>query len=305
LLLSKILPTGVRQRWRPRWHRLRLVLDFRRAPSHVLSFDRELFSFVAVKPIGGKQTPLVVRSYRELRRWYNFGQPGSSDLVLRCLESAKKIDVFYDVGASNGIYGFAAHALHGCKVVFVEPYTPSVETILKTIYRTVRMGAPRDHFELVPAAIDASDTFARLEMHGPPIAGETRNTFADSAVYTGEDRSGFPVTISQWTKGVSLDALIYDYGLPMPTVIKVDVDGYERHAISGAQRMLRERGPELLIVEINDESARSEIDGKLTTCGYSLITHERHHPDTDLFVSDWVYARADVVTPWAEIFGSL
>jgi FkbM family methyltransferase len=295
-----LLPPGVRRRLSPWWDRLRTIAAFRRVPGQSLSFDRELGSFVATKSINGRQGRLAVRSYREFRRWHLLGRD-DKDLVMRCLLAGPPIGVFYDVGASNGIYGFAAHSIHRCKVVFVEPYTPSVETILKSAYAYIREGDAQDTFEVVPAAIDAGEGFARLEMHGPPIAGATRNTFADAAVYTGEDRHRFPVSLSQWTKGVSLDALVYDYGLPAPSVLKIDVDGYEALAIRGAGRLIADRAVQLIVVEINSEAARVEIDACLVGNGYKLVCSRRHHDDPNEYVGDWVYARDDAFPQWSVV----
>jgi FkbM family methyltransferase len=274
-------------------------------PGQSLKFNRDIASFVATKRIDGKAAQLVVRSYRELRRWHLLGRAGDEDLVLACIRAGIPIDVFYDVGASNGVYGFAANTLHDCKVVFVEPYTPSVETILKSTYARIQNGATRGMFEVVPAAIDEGEGFSRLDMHGPPVAGETRNTFADAGMYTGEDRQVFPVSLSQWTKGVSLDALVYKYGVPAPTVLKIDVDGYESVAIRGADRLIREKAMALIIVEINNEEARIEIDGALTANEYKLVCSRRHHDDPNEYVSDWVYAREDVFSQWSAIAGEL
>jgi FkbM family methyltransferase len=291
----------MRRRIRPWWERLRLIRAFRGVPGQSLKFNAEIGSFVATKLVDGNAARLVVRSYRELRRWHLLGRASDDDLVLTCLRAGVPIDVFYDVGASNGIYGFAANALHGCKVVFVEPYTPSIETLLKTAFACIKGGAPKEMFEVVPAAIDSGEGFSRLDMHGPPVAGETRNSFADIDMYTGENRQEHPVSLSQWTKGVSLDALVYKYGLPTPTVLKIDVDGYEAAAIRGAQKLIAERAMELLIVEFNSEEARVEIDGMLTAGEYKLICSHRHYDDPNEYVSDWVYARDDAFARWSII----
>ncbi len=279
-----------------------MAVAFRRAPGQSLKYSRELGSFIATKMIDGRPAPLAVRSYRELRRWHLLGRADGKDLVMTCLRAGAPIKVFYDVGASNGIYGFAAHALHGCDVVLVEPYTPSIETILKTVYAHVRAGASREAFEVVPAAVDSEEGMSRLEMHGPPVAGETRNTFADASLYTGEDRAAFPVSICQWTKGVSLDALIFKYGLPKPTVLKIDVDGYEALAIRGARELLSSGSVELIIVEINNEQAQIEIEQAMRDNGYRLVCSKRHHEDDpDEYVSDWVFAHASAFERWSMI----
>ena len=80
---------------------------------------------------------VVVRSYKEMRRFYQFGGY-DGDPVFDWMQRIKDCDLVYDVGSANGLEGFFIHHLHGSRIVFVEPFTPSVETILKTIARLDR-----------------------------------------------------------------------------------------------------------------------------------------------------------------------
>ena len=82
-----------------------------------------------------KKLSVAFRSFREIRRFDQLDKLEEfNDLVLRFLKTRFKFKNFYDIGASNGIYGFLANKLSNCNVIFVEPYTPSIETILKTIF---------------------------------------------------------------------------------------------------------------------------------------------------------------------------
>ena len=305
MFLARLVPRPLKRRLRPVWHRVSLALLFWRKPGWRLYYDREVLAWIAVRPIQGQPAPLAVRSHREIRRWKNLGRQGDrEDLVLRCIGRAPKLDVLYDVGASNGLYGFAAHRLKGCKVVFVEPYTPSIESILKSIHVLARHGAPQDAFEVVQAGIDEKEGFARLMMHGAPIAGETRTTFADSSVYAAEDRSRIPVTLSQWTKGVSLDSLVYTYDLPAPSVVKMDVDGFEVRAIAGAERLLAAGAVDAWLIEINGEANRDRVTEAMQRHGYVTIAHQKHHDGPGPMIGDWVFVRGDIADGWRQLVGN-
>jgi FkbM family methyltransferase len=242
---------------------------------------------VATKQLDGRPFSIIVRSYREIRRFRAFGEDPSTDLMFRWLRSLRHCSTFIDIGASIGIYGFGAHHLYGAHVIFVEPYAPSAESLLKSI---VVQG---DHtsFELVQAAIDASPRYAKLYLHGPPKPGETKNSFAEPELYTHGGRTEDPVYASQWLPSVSLDHLVHDLGFKCPDHLKMDVDGFECEALKGCRRVLQNRSLVSAAIEVNgDENARSVRD-LFRGAGYREVAKQVHHPDDDYLVEDIVFLR--------------
>lgn len=303
MFLARLLPRKVYNRIYPIWAHLRLPLEFWLKKGCRLFYTRSILAWVAQKPLGAKSLAMVVRSYREFRRVRNFGANPADDLIYRWLQNLKHCDVFYDIGASNGVFGFAAHSFYQCKTVFVEPYTPSIESILKTIYVTVETGAQLADFEVVHAGLDSEENYARLNMHNPPVPGSTFNTYKNAELYDDNyDRNSKNIAVSQWLKGVSLDKLHFTYNLPAPTHIKIDIDGYEVQAIKGAEQLIASQQVHSFGIEINSEDNFREIKSLLENQNYIELTKQIHYPNVPEhkhFPADYVFIREDLLPQWS------
>jgi len=56
----------------------------------------------------------------------------------------------FNVGVSNDFKGFYCHHMAKCKVIFVGPYTSSIESIIKTAYLQSRLNILlKDPYEIV------------------------------------------------------------------------------------------------------------------------------------------------------------
>ncbi len=53
-------------------------------------------------------------------------------------------------------------------------------------------------------------------------------------------------------EGVPLDTLLSDADLRRVDVLKIDVEGFERHVLEGAERLLRGTDPPLVVFEFTD-----------------------------------------------------
>ena len=295
--LSKLLPKGLRTWARPKWHLLQDLFDFIFRKGGRLKYDPTLMCLVASRPVGGPRPMTVaVRSVKELRRFIRFGDL-EDDVVYHWLKRLTAADVLYDIGASNALESFFTNCLHDNKVVMVEPFTPSIETILKSIYVCGRMGLDTSKFEVVQAACDAEEGFGQLLMHRPPVPGQQENSFDDATDYvTGEltegGRAGLPVTVRQWMTSVTLDSLHRKHGLPTPTYVKIDVDGFEARVITGASDLIASRAVKSWAIEINGAPNDEFIGEKLSAAGYVEVgryTHKKPAP----YPCDCIYDRDD------------
>jgi FkbM family methyltransferase len=177
-------------------------------------------------------------------------------------------------------------------VVFIEPSTFSVESILKTVYvQSSRGVSDRSKFEIVHAGCGDEDTYGRCYYHEIPKPGATRVSFSDLDGYDRGGRSNLPVYGTQWIKGVSLDSLVYKYGFPSPTHVKIDIDGFENKALRGARRLLEEGGIVSWAIEVNGEQNVMEIGETMTQAGYREVAREQHHPGFPPLTFDFIYER--------------
>ena len=151
----------------------------------------------------------------------------------------------WDVGASMGVFGFAAAHVTGPggRVLLVEADTWTVE-FLKASARTPRPGAAPVHV-LCGAVADR----VALQQFEIPERGRAGSHLASSAgaggALLGRTRESHPAIT------VSLDWLAANYG--PPAVIKLDIEGVEFPALEGATRVLERHRP-ALFVEVYERS---------------------------------------------------
>ena len=295
--ISRLLPNCISERLRPAWHISRDISAFLFRQGGRISYDTDMRTFTASRPFAGRRQVITVRSYRELRRFHQFGT-FAGDIVQDWMAWISDCEVLYDVGSANGLEGLYVHHLHGCKIIFVEPFTPSVESIMKSI--CVRDAGANGDFEVVHAACDERPTYQRLFMHEGPVPGSTNNSFAHPEEYDRGGRAGRAVTVSQWVPSVSLDSLHWDYGLPLATHVKIDIDGFEDRAMRGAEKLLASGHVKSLAIELNGVDNRDEIQALMASHNYVDVGFWDHYPGYEHYTADHIFVRSDLENNWHE-----
>lgn len=271
--LKSLLPSGLRYRW----HRLKLYLSFFRRGGRI-KWNSDLGAFVAGKSLpsfrGAEPVEVVIRSGREFRRWIHFGE-SSEDMLHDWLVHIGPAETLWDIGSANGLEGCCALQLTGCHVVFVEPFTPSIETILKSLVVADRKAKTPLRYDVVQAAVSDSPSFGRFIMHTLPVPGETLNSVAvaiDSYGYGGARRQS--VGASQWLKYITLDEMLA-CGLPAPTHLKIDVDGLEDKVLAGGDGVLSNPALRQAAIEVNGPT-RQKVEQTMNAKGFRLDREFRH-----------------------------
>ena len=133
-LISFFLPKKIKSILQPIWYFF-LIIFFYFINGGKVFYNLKLSTFICSKKniINKKRIYSSIRSWREFRAWVNFGEDRNYPLYSN-LENLKKKDCIWSVGASNGSEGLWAHQINGCKVVFIEPFAPSIESIQKSIF---------------------------------------------------------------------------------------------------------------------------------------------------------------------------
>ncbi|MEZ5647718.1 MAG: FkbM family methyltransferase [Alphaproteobacteria bacterium] len=310
--LGRLLPSFLFDSMQPLWHRVRDVTLFILKRRGRIWFNWSLWSWIASRPMSdGRYMSIVIRSYRELRRFYQFGhldkvnvdvsdnmEKLSEDLVFQWMKRISRCEVLYDVGTANGLESFHVFHLHNCKIVMIEPFTPSIETILKTAAYLKHSGKDISKIEVVHAAIDEAERYQRLYMHSGPLPGSTNNSFANLEDYCRGGRQGIPVVTSQWVKSVTLDSLFQVHNLPIATHVKMDVDGFEDRAMRGAQELLKTRHVRSWIIEISEEPNLKEIRALMKAHGYIEVASQDHYPGYKYYCGDHLFMRDDLAEDW-------
>jgi FkbM family methyltransferase len=168
-------------------------------------------------------------------------------------------DVLYDVGANVGMYTVYGSALRGVSVYAFEPEALNYAELNKNIFLN---GLNKRVLAFCCAVTDR-------EVRPMDVLYLSRFTAGFSHHDFGENRWAGPVTNLAKSKeqrprqgciGVSLDYAIGEGKLPLPTHIKVDVDGLECNVVAGAGKLL-DRGSQVKTVLIEtDFSVKSSVN---------------------------------------------
>ena len=175
--------------------------------------------------------------------------------VLRtCLRLLEPGGVFFDVGANAGFIALSvgAHFRDEVEVVAFEPQPG----LARTIAISARLNG-LTCFRVFDVMLGATDGEAKLylvahALHASAIARETGAMAIDRPA-------------------ARIDSLVEAGAVPAPTVVKIDVEGAELDVLRGAERLLRERSPSL-VIETNENMERfgydsDELLGFIASCG--------------------------------------
>jgi len=143
-------------------------------------------------------------------------------------------DLFVDIGANIGSYSVIAGGVCRARTIAIEPVSDSAKALAANI------------------KLNGLDGLVKIERC---VVGESRGTVrmrtsldcTNHVLADGE--SGDAQEFSQF----SLDELLCG---AQPSVLKIDVEGYEYHVLRGAQKTLSQSGLQAVIVEANGSGKR-------------------------------------------------
>ncbi len=196
----------------------------------------------------------------ELRYFLNRLQPG---------------DTLYDIGAFRGAYGAAAKAAFGDKinVHLFEPIQANVEQI---------------------RIVSQLNNFRGFEIIGKAVGFGTTNTGGlqtNDEMLRHDDLSD--TFMRTEVPSISVDAYIEE-SRTIPSIIKLDVEGFELEVLEGARKCLLNNGPRLWLelhpnfLAAQGKQWESAIEA-LKTIGYRTITffEDYRYPSRDVAFHVW------------------
>lgn len=157
-----------------------------------------------------------------------------------------KNDIFYDVGANIGYDSLLALSAGVKLVVAFDP-----EPINESIYMAnfALNGFSPDRLVFVSKAV--GDKPGQMSFRRAPSANMGIGSLSAEQV-----DGALQVEV------VTLDRLIHEDRIPAPTVMKIDVEGWEKEALSGMEKTLSLSPPRLILLEADcDESGRMKSQG--------------------------------------------
>ncbi len=174
-------------------------------------------------------------------------------------------DVLYDIGASVGSYSLIAAAFcPEARVVAIEPGFLNYGVLCSN----VAVNGFGDRVVPVPLPVGARTGTSALRYWSiTPGAG----------THAAESRSGEGSIYEQQALTTTVDALVTEFGLPAPTLVKLDVDGLETAVLAGAAASLARPELRSLLVELPPEDEPDAITTTLTEAGFTAaVVHVRH-----------------------------
>jgi FkbM family methyltransferase len=168
----------------------------------------------------------------------------------------KEDDVVWDIGASVGLYSVYSAGLVK-EVISFEP-DPLIYSRLNDNVQLNNIA----NLTACQIGIGNKDTEMNLNTNG--VAG-----YSPSLINLGRHSSSVLVKVR------SVDSLIKE-GVPAPTVMKIDIEGAEDLAVSGAVDLLKgSKKPRIVFVEMHPKFISSEGTGLImkifTECGYKIL----------------------------------
>jgi FkbM family methyltransferase len=164
-------------------------------------------------------------------------------------------DVVLDIGANIGLHALTAakrlHELGGGRVIAFEPAADCLAKLNKAAERN------EVHVEVVPAALGERKHYAALR-------ADSRYDDADAGV-----RSLYgDGTVVQEVPVVRLDDWAREHQLTRLDVVKLDIEGGELAALSGAAHTLTRLQPRALLVEDKRPEVSARLHAVLDELGY-------------------------------------
>jgi FkbM family methyltransferase len=173
-------------------------------------------------------------------------------------------DVFLDVGANIGLYSIYAGSIQpDCRIYAFEPAFQNYNRLCSNIILNGLNNVIPCNFPL--SENESFDYFYVTDVQ----PGSALHAFGESNHASSELKT---VPLRQGSFSLSLDALVRRYGMPQPTLVKVDVDGLEEKILDGAQETLQSDEMRTVLVEWNyrDKEDIDRFVKKMAGWGYSL-----------------------------------
>ncbi len=194
------------------------------------------FKFIKTKNIREKKIYIKVNSSIELwrSRTYETKEPETLDWI----DSFKKNEIFYDIGANIGIYSLYA-AKKKNRVYSFEPASNNFSSLLKNIEIN------KLNIRSYGIALSNKEGISNLNLVSTVEGDSQHNLNKNQMIYSRKFK------FEQGIFSTSLDNLIHKYSFPFPNHIKIDVDGHEQNILMGANKILKSKKLKSIMVEIN------------------------------------------------------
>jgi FkbM family methyltransferase len=167
-------------------------------------------------------------------------------------EELRDGDVFFDVGANIGLYSlYAAKRRPSAQVIAFEPAYHNFARLCRNV-------ALNGCANVLPCNVPLAESDRLDVFHTSDTeAGSALNAFGGPSAFRAREGA---TLVKQWALSVSLDQLVSQYDAPVPTLLKIDVDGIEEQILAGAESVLARPTLRGLLIEWNVGADGADVE---------------------------------------------
>ena len=152
-------------------------------------------------------------------------------------------EVFVDIGANVGMYTIWAAKTRGVRTFSFEPESQNYALL----YRNIVMNGLTENVVAYCMALSDTARYSLLYLSQFQLGGSC-HSFGEKIDHRLEHRD---TKLAQGCISTTLDTLVADGVLPVPSHIKIDVDGLEHKVLAGCRKTLADPRLKSVLVEIN------------------------------------------------------
>ena len=206
-------------------------------------------------------TKMVFATPSAMTRWRVESIYHKEPCTLQWIAEFQPDDILVDVGANVGMYTIWAAATRKMKVFAFEPEAQNYALL----NRNIMANGLQDRIKAYCVGLSDHQGLTDLYMADLRVGG-SNHSVGEAIDFKLEPMSA---AFCQGCVVTKLDELISTQAIPIPTHIKIDVDGIEPKVIAGATAALKHSGVRSLLIEINTnlEDHRNMIHA-LTDLGF-------------------------------------
>ena len=211
-------------------------------------------SFVLLGKTSGGRAMTVLTKQPATIEWIDSFQPGS---------------VFWDIGASVGVFSVYAALATDTTIVAFEP--AAVNYYL--LSANCEANKLQDRVDCLLVGAGRQRSIARLEV----------SQFRPARSFSFRGKRDQPYESRQAAVVLSIDELVEEYGVPCPNYIKIDAPGASEDIIAGATRTFRRSEVRQIHLEVRDSSKGGQrILEMLNQSGFAPISKDTHGGSADV-----------------------